>query len=192
MYFPHAFSSSVFIDFMSQILIYHIFLSCTIKNSKNKSSFLYIISFQFEKIVLIYSYNTEFERSIFMAKKFSKFLMFTALAGAAAAGAYYYLQNKNSSYSDDMDDDDDFDDFSDDLDDDTEGKDSTRNYVALNLEKAEETVKEAAEEAAEAVGEAVADAAETAKEAAKDIAETTEAKVEEFFDDSEDNSANPN
>ena len=70
-----------------------------------------------------------------MAKKFSKFLMFTALAGAAAAGAYYYLQNKNSSYSDDMDDDDDFDDFSDDLDDDTEGKDSTRNYVALNVQK---------------------------------------------------------
>ena len=55
-----------------------------------------------------------------MAKKFGKFLMFTAFAGAAMAGAYYYLQNKNSSYSDDMDDDDDYDDFHDDSDIDAE------------------------------------------------------------------------
>lgn len=94
-----------------------------------------------------------------MAKKFGKFLMFTALAGAAVAGAYYYLQNKNSSLSEDLDDDD-FDDFSDDLDDDTEEDDSARNYVALDLEKA---------------GEAAAD--------------TAESKVEEFFDDDDDNSA---
>jgi len=29
-----------------------------------------------------------------MAKKFSKLVLFSALAGAAAAGTYYYLQNK--------------------------------------------------------------------------------------------------
>ena len=59
-----------------------------------------------------------------MAKKFGKFLMFTAFAGAAMAGAYYYLQNKNSSYSDDMDDDDDYDDFHDDSDIDAENDES--------------------------------------------------------------------
>ena len=29
-----------------------------------------------------------------MAKKFSKLVLFSALAGAAAAGTYYYLRNK--------------------------------------------------------------------------------------------------
>lgn len=120
-----------------------------------------------------------------MAKKFSKFLMFTALAGAAAVGAYYYLQNKNTSYEDDMDDDD-FDDFSDEPDDDTDGNDTTRNYVALNPDKAEDAVKDAVHTASDLT----ADAAKTVMEAAKDIAETTESKIEEFFDDDdEDNSA---
>lgn len=119
-----------------------------------------------------------------MAKKFGKFLMFTAVAGAVAAGAYYYLQNKNSSYSDDLDDDD-FDDFSDDLDDDADSEDSSRTYVDLPLEKAEEAVSETAGHLKDAAG----DTAETVKEAAKDIAEAAQSKVEEFFDDDDDNSA---
>ena len=31
-----------------------------------------------------------------MAKKFGKFLLFTAAVGTAAAAAYYYMQQKNS------------------------------------------------------------------------------------------------
>ena len=112
----------------------------TINNSKNKYGFLYIISFQFEKIVLIYSYNREIERSTCMAKKFGKFLMFTAFAGAAVAGAYYYLQNKNSSCSDDFDDDDDFDNFDNDPEDDAAEDDSARNYVEIGRASCRERV----------------------------------------------------
>lgn len=53
-----------------------------------------------------------------MAKKLGKLALFGALAGAAAAGTYYYLQKKNTVPSDDLDDFDDFDDFDEDLDDD--------------------------------------------------------------------------
>ena len=50
-----------------------------------------------------------------MAKKFSKLVLFSALAGAAAAGTYYYLRNKANAPEDDIDDFDDFDDFDEDL-----------------------------------------------------------------------------
>ena len=46
-----------------------------------------------------------------MSKKFSKLVLFSAIAGAVAAGTYYYLQKKNDAPSKDMDDIDDFDDF---------------------------------------------------------------------------------
>ena len=39
-----------------------------------------------------------------MAKKFSKLVLFSALAGAAAAGTYYYLRNKANAPEDDIDD----------------------------------------------------------------------------------------
>ena len=52
-----------------------------------------------------------------MAKKFSKLVLFSALAGAAAAGTYYYLRNKANLPEDEFDDFDDFDDFDEDLDD---------------------------------------------------------------------------
>lgn len=123
-----------------------------------------------------------------MAKKFGRFLMFTAVAGAVAAGAYYYLQNKNSSYSDDLDDDDDFDDFSDDSDD-MEEKDSTRNYVDLNLEKAENAVSDTIDHVKDAAATATQEAAAAIKEAVKDIEDSTESKVEEFFDDDDDYTA---
>lgn len=109
-----------------------------------------------------------------MAKKFGKVLMVTAALGAVAAGAYYYLQNKDSFVDDDFEDDDDFDNFDEDLDEETD-----RNYVDLNLDKADE-FKEGLEAAK-------ADATEKVVGAVKDAAEKAETKVEEFFDDEDDN-----
>ena len=65
-----------------------------------------------------------------MAKKFGKFLLFTAAVGTAAAAAYYYIQKKDSSLSDFAEEDDDYDDFSEDLEDDA---DTTRSYVSLSF-----------------------------------------------------------
>ncbi len=64
-----------------------------------------------------------------MAKKFGKFLLFTAAAGTAAAAAYYYMQQKDSQLKESSDADDDYDDFHEDLDESTE---FSRNYVPLN------------------------------------------------------------
>lgn len=64
-----------------------------------------------------------------MAKKFGKFLLFTAAVGTAAAAVYYYLQKKDVAGT--VPEDEDYDDFSEDLDDDAEG---SRSYVPLNTE----------------------------------------------------------
>ena len=61
-----------------------------------------------------------------MAKKFGKFLLFTAAVGTAAAAAYYYMQQKDSQLKESSDADDDYDDFHEDLDKSTE---FSRNYV---------------------------------------------------------------
>lgn len=62
-----------------------------------------------------------------MAKKMGKFILATAIIGAAAAGTYYYLKKKKEDESFDFDSED--------------GDDSvTRNYVPLNFEKAGEKV----------------------------------------------------
>lgn len=111
-----------------------------------------------------------------MAKKFGKFLLFTAAAAAACAGAYYYLQSKNKLAADYCgDEDDDYDDFSDDLDE----QESNRSYVPLNHDNtsagqdAQAHSEEKKEEAPfEKLSSLVSDAAETAAE-----------KVEEFFDE---------
>ena len=55
-----------------------------------------------------------------MAKKFGKFLLFTAAVGTAAAAAYYYMQQKDSQLKESSDADDDYDDFHEDLDKSTE------------------------------------------------------------------------
>jgi len=101
-----------------------------------------------------------------MSKKFGKFLLFSALAGAAAYGAYCYLQSKEStpvkSKSDDSDDD--FDDFGDDLDEDiTPAKE--RSYVSLNLDKAEAFASEAFQKAKEVIVDSVQQVKETVKSA---------------------------
>lgn len=82
-----------------------------------------------------------------MAKKFGKLVLFSALAGAAAAGTYYYLQKKNDDPLKDMDDIDDFDDFDDDFDDEDEDSidlshNKNRSYVSLDLENAKEIIGE--------------------------------------------------
>ena len=87
----------------------------------------------------------EFERSLEMAKKFGKLVLFSALTGAIAAGTYYLLQKKNESPFSDSDEIDDFDDFDEDLDDDFEDHPTasrSRSYVALDLENAKEYIGE--------------------------------------------------
>ena len=117
-----------------------------------------------------------------MAKKIGKFLMVTAALGAVAAGAYYYLQGKDRFVDDDFDDDDDFDNFDEDLDDDDTEKDTDRNYVDLDLDKAEDFKEGIQAAKAEATDKIVGAAKETA-EKVKEEADKAEVKVEEFFDD---------
>lgn len=118
-----------------------------------------------------------------MAKKFGKFLMTTAALGALAAGAYYF-QKKEALDDEIFDDDEDFDDFEDDLD---EDEDTERKYVDLDLGKAADAVAEKSEEFKEGLDAAKAEASEKIVGAVEDAAKATEAKVEEFFDDDDDN-----
>ncbi|MDE6202133.1 MAG: hypothetical protein K2G19_01500, partial [Lachnospiraceae bacterium] len=91
-----------------------------------------------------------------MSKKFGKLLLFSAVAGAAAYGAYHYMQTKDNAPSPEKgeDTDDDFDDFSEDLDDDTEVT-KERSYVSLNLDKAEAIASEAFHKAKEVIADSV-------------------------------------
>ena len=84
-----------------------------------------------------------------MAKKFSKLVLFSALAGAAAAGTYYYLRKKTDASEDELDDFDDFDDFDEDLDDEDFSSDSVnstgsknRPYVSIDIDNAKEIIGE--------------------------------------------------
>lgn len=148
-----------------------------------------------------------------MAKKFSRFLAFSVIAGAAAAGTYYYLKNKQDDSMDDLDDFDDFDDFNEDLDDDLDDEpsgtpDSTkgRSYVSLDFDGAKEAISEKVIETIDKAKEKieefnVSEKLDKAKEKIEEFANsdstskiTPEAKdiedsfghVEEFFDDNED------
>ena len=116
-----------------------------------------------------------------MSKKFGKFLLFTAVAGAAAYGAYSYLQKKEQTspvINDENDDD--FDDFSEDLDEDINtGKE--RSYVSLNLDKAEAIATEAIQKARKAINdsgalqkakEVINDSVHQVKESVKSVAES--------------------
>lgn len=62
-----------------------------------------------------------------MAKKFGKFLLFTAAAAATAAGVYYFLKKKSGNNAIFEIEDDDYDDFSEDLD-----EPEPREYVQLD------------------------------------------------------------
>lgn len=99
-----------------------------------------------------------------MSKKFGKLLLFSAVAGAAAYGAYHYMQTKDNAPSPEKgeDTDDDFDDFSEDLDDEpTPAK--PRSYVSLNLDKAEAIATEAFHKAKEVITDSVNQVRETVK-----------------------------
>ena len=78
-----------------------------------------------------------------MAKKFGKFLIFTALAGAAAAGIYYYLNREESESG--------ASDFTRDVDNFFEGR-KNREYVSLNNVGGDEN-KEAMKNVVEQVAE---------------------------------------
>lgn len=158
----------------------------------NFSVFLYIFSFHFYKIVLVYiitdTWATIRERRTLMAKKFGKVLLLTAALGAVAGGAYYYLKGRDAFMDDNFDDDDDFDNFDEELD---EG-DPDRNYVNLDLNKAETSEEASAglgDKSDEKGGDGKADFKEgiqVAKAAATDKVVGGAKKVEEFFDDEDD------
>ncbi len=120
-----------------------------------------------------------------MAKKFGKFLLFTAVAGAAVYGAYQYLQSKehNTVLSGD-DQDDDFDDFSEDLDEDLSSSSKERSYVSLNLDKAEALAAEAFNKAKEVITDSVQQVKDTVLKSSTPSPSTAPSeKVEEFFND---------
>lgn len=109
-----------------------------------------------------------------MAKKFGKLLLVTAALSAVAGGAYYYLKGRDALMDDDFDDDD-FDNFDEDM----EEGDSDRNYVNLDLNKAEESLKEE-------VKDVFKEGIQVAKAEASDKIVGGAKKVEEFFDDEDD------
>lgn len=113
-----------------------------------------------------------------MAKKFGRILMVTAALGAVAGGAYYYLKGRDALMDDDFDDDD-FDNFDDDLDE----ADTDRNYVDLDLGKTEDGAKEEKEEIKEEIKEDFKEGIQAAQTEAADKVVGSVKKVEEFFDD---------
>ncbi|MDE6713930.1 MAG: hypothetical protein K2K20_09355 [Lachnospiraceae bacterium] len=81
-----------------------------------------------------------------MAKKKGNMILWGLVIGAAAAGAYHYLQNKQkATVADEFDDFDNFEDAADD----TQTKD--RHYVPLNLDNAKAFVSDTIDKAKEAV-----------------------------------------
>lgn len=140
-----------------------------------------------------------------MAKKFGKFLLFTAAAGTAAVAAYYYIRKKDSALSDFMDEDDDYDDFSDDLEED----DTTRNYVPLSFDGSSATTEghavagdESKEDKPETVNyfdeEEDGDIKDEFTPLSSQVAQAYEAKeqnvetsVEEFFDEEDSDDEEP-
>ena len=119
-----------------------------------------------------------------MAKKFGKLLMVTAALGAVAGGVYYYLKGRDDILDDDFFDDDDFDNFDDDM----EESETERNYVDLDLGKAEgterkEEIKEEVKEVKEEIKEEFKEGIQAAKAEATDKIVGGVKKVEEFFDD---------
>lgn len=83
-------------------------------------------------------------------RKFNKLALFSAIAGAAAAGTYYLLQNKTKHSDDITDDFDDFDVIDEDLEkedfsSDSSGSTNSKNissYVSIDLENAKEKIGE--------------------------------------------------
>ena len=108
-----------------------------------------------------------------MAKKFGKILLGLTAAGAAGAGAYYWLKNRhNEEPEDEFDDSFEDDDFE--LDDDL-GEVAERGYTTLNPSSAKEESSEEPEETEE----------ETEAEPEEETSKTEEAVSEKAESDSE-------
>lgn len=114
-----------------------------------------------------------------MSRKFGKFLLFSAVAGAAAYSAYYFLKSKEGTPSPEKeaDGDDDFDDFSEDLDDDA-AMTKERSYVSLNLDRAEAIASEAFHKAKEVI----ADSVQQVKDTVKSVTESQASHETSFTD----------
>lgn len=115
-----------------------------------------------------------------MAKKFGKFLLFTAAIGSAVAAVYYCVHKKKAEQ--DNIEEEDYDDFSDEK---KEDSDTSRSYVPLNPE----TPSEGAEEAQDAPASPECSDDEPGKEEgftplAENAAQgASDETVEEFFDE---------
>ena len=114
-----------------------------------------------------------------MAKKFGKFLLFTAAVGGAAAAAYYYFQKKDADNL--ASEDEDYDDFSEDLDDDAE---TGKNYVTLVPDADAST--EASAEKKEDTFVPLDQMAQPADKSKVKKDDKTGTEVEEFFDEEDD------
>ena len=114
-----------------------------------------------------------------MSRRFGKFLLLSAVAGAAAYGTYYYLKAKEGTPTPakEADGDDDFDDFSEDLDDEA-GVTKERSYVSLNLDRAEAIASEAFHKAKEVI----ADSVQQVKDTVKSVTESQTAHETSFTD----------
>ena len=111
-----------------------------------------------------------------MAKKFGKFLLFTAAVGGAAAAAYYYFQKKDAESI--ASEDEDYDDFSEDLDDDPE---TGKKYVTLTPD--EEASEEASKENKKSTFVPLDKVAQPVDKSMAESGDKTEPEVEEFFDE---------
>ncbi len=109
-----------------------------------------------------------------MAKKFGKFLLFTAAVGSAAAAAYYYLQKKG--ISTESTEEEDCEDFSEDLDD----AEPSKSYVPLN--PANGSQEEKKEEGFVPLDK-VAPAAGQESPASESSAPDGKPEIEEFFNE---------
>ena len=120
-----------------------------------------------------------------MAKKFGKFLLFTAAASAAGAAAYYYLHKKDSGFLDETDED--YDDFSEDI----EDENLSRTYVPLTHDETvadsyspePEAVQEPAPEPETSDNDKFTPLTEQVSQATENIINNAEESVEEFFDE---------
>ena len=117
-----------------------------------------------------------------MAKKFGKFLLFTAAVGGAAAAVYYYLRKKDID-SDTLEDED-YDDFSEDLDVDAE---TTKNYVPLTPDTNDTSSDTSSDASKEDSFVPLDQVAKSAGKTGTDKSGKSDVEVEEFFDEDDEN-----
>ena len=121
-----------------------------------------------------------------MAKKFGKFLLFTAAVGGAAAAVYYYLRKKDT--DSDILDEEDYDDFSEDLDEDAE---PTTNYVPLTPETRDSSPDTSSDTSEKDSFVPLEQVAQNADKSGKDEDGKSDVEVEEFFDEDDETEEDP-